>query len=446
MKSSSILCAAVFLVACGSRHGDDFNTDAGDNPDGDLVEDTGDLFGGDTATEAAPPCVNLQCQQVTCGGGGSTTVSGTVYDPAGNNGIYNVIVYVPNATVDPIMHGPVCEKCDTVSGKPVVTALTDVKGNFVLKDVPVGSNIPLVIQIGKFRRQFKLPNVVGCQDTKVPTKMLTLPKNKMEGDMPKMAMSTGCDPIDSLMKKIGIDAAEFTNENQNGMVHVFTGTNGAMVTTGQTDAYAFWGDYMRMQKYDILLNNCECSPYPRATKGPAYDNLKKFLDSGGRFFGSHYHVNWFADSSAPMEFQQAAQWKEWGSCGSPPWVIDTSFPKGKAMSDWMHVIFPNSPVGQVAVTSGCMVADILGTYSMKSQRWIYAQNMSSVGYVSINTPLAKMPDDRCGRAVLSDLHVGVQGGGMLVEQEAALEFMFFDLSSCVQNDMNTPQPPPPDPK
>jgi hypothetical protein len=33
----------------------------------------------------------------------------------------------------------------------------------------------------------------------------------------------------------------------------------------------------------------------------------------------------------------------------------------------------------------------------------------------------------------------------LVEQEAALEFMFFDLSSCVMNDMNAPQPPPPNP-
>lgn len=445
MRPSSILFAAVLLVGCGSKHGGPFDDDGGSGLDGDTLDDGSDFLNGDASSEAAPPCVNLECQQVNCGGGGSTTVSGTVWDPAGNNGIYNVIVYVPNAAVDPVKHGPVCDKCDQVSGKPIVTALTDVKGNFVLKNVPSGSNIPLVIQIGKFRRQFKIPTVVACVDTKMPAKSLLLPKNKSQGDMPKMAMSTGCDPIDSLMKKIGIDAAEFTNENQNGMVHVFTGKNGAMITTGQTDAYAFWGDYSRMSKYDILLNNCECSPYPRATNGPAYDNLKKFLDTGGRFFGSHYHVNWFADSAAPMEFQQAAQWYEWGSCGSPPWVIDTSFPKGKAMSDWMHIIFPNSPVGQVAITSGCMVADILGTYMNKSQRWIYAQNMSSVGYVSINTPLAKMPDDRCGRAVLTDLHVGVSGGNTLAEQEAALEFMFFDLSSCVQNDMNAPQPPPPDP-
>jgi hypothetical protein len=33
-----------------------------------------------------------------------------------------------------------------VSGSPIVTALTDPTGKFVLKDVPVGSNIPIVVQ------------------------------------------------------------------------------------------------------------------------------------------------------------------------------------------------------------------------------------------------------------------------------------------------------------
>ena len=44
----------------------------------------------------------------------------TVYDPAGVTPLYNVAVYVPNSTVDPIPTGASCETCATpVSGEPI---------------------------------------------------------------------------------------------------------------------------------------------------------------------------------------------------------------------------------------------------------------------------------------------------------------------------------------
>jgi hypothetical protein len=85
---------------------------------------------------------------------------------------------------------------------------------------------------------------------------------------------------------------------------------------------------------------------------------------------------------------------------------------------------------------------------------------SHTAYMTVNLPYAASDDKICGRAVYSDLHIGgaTIGGktdsangtwpdgckttGMSA-QEKALEFLLFDLSSCVQNDTKPPTPPPP---
>jgi hypothetical protein len=90
--------------------------------------------------------------------------------------------------------------------------------------------------------------------------------------------------------------------------------------------------------------------------------------------------------------------------------------------------------------------------------WIEAVNPNdgngkAVQYMTFNTPVGAAEDKVCGRVVFSNLHVGAgQQGGLsddptsastfpggcrtadLSAQQKALEFMLFDLSSCVQKD------------
>jgi hypothetical protein len=445
------------VVACGSSSSREFgDPDAGGDEDGGAS--SSGFVKGDSST--APPCVGLACKQVACGGGATTSVSGVVWDPAGKNPVYNVVVYVPNAPLDEIKHGPVCDSCGgaPISGNPLVTTLTDATGAFKLENVPVGDDIPLVMQIGKWRRQVTLKTKPKeCTDNPITDVDLTrLPKNKSEGDMPLIALTSGCDPIHTLVQKIGIDPAEITAASGNGMVRVYNGQGYTVPgVTGATDAYTFWGTLTEMMKYDIIINECECTPYARDTKGPAYENMRLYLDGGGRVFNSHYHLNFFGSSTenggkAAEELKSAADWSLWGGAGGggSPYLIDTSFPKGKAMSDWLENLKGNSkwgaikktPAGQIETSN---VGDIRGAIAGLSQRWIYPSGGTGAVYVSINTPTSKPAADRCGRAVATDIHVGNGSLTTMSEQEAALEFMFFDLASCVIDDKDPPTVPGP---
>jgi hypothetical protein len=94
-----------------------------------------------------------------------------------------------------------------------------------------------------------------------------------------------------------------------------------------------------------------------------------------------------------------------------------------------------------------------------SQRWIYYDTTASVQYLTFNTPVEVGADQQCGRVVFTDIHVSSSATGSDVShpetpfptgcttttsspQELALEFMFFDLSSCIQQDTRMPEPPP----
>ncbi|HEV8247238.1 MAG TPA: carboxypeptidase regulatory-like domain-containing protein, partial [Polyangiaceae bacterium] len=123
-----------------------------------------------------------------------TTVSGTVYDPAGRVPLYNVVVYVPTpgSELPPISDGAACDTCSGMQASGVAVALSDSSGHFVLEGVPPGESVPLVIQVGKWRRETTIPSVVACQDNTLTDPELTrLPRNQSEGHIPRIAVSTG---------------------------------------------------------------------------------------------------------------------------------------------------------------------------------------------------------------------------------------------------------------
>ncbi|HEX3771128.1 MAG TPA: hypothetical protein VHV30_09705, partial [Polyangiaceae bacterium] len=103
---------------------------------------TGDDGGG---TTFLPRCTAAgQCIQ-DCSAGSATTLTGTVYDPAGKNPLYGVAVYVPSTTPMALPAGASCNSCSGLyTGDPIASAITDAAGHFAIDGVPDGTDVPLV--------------------------------------------------------------------------------------------------------------------------------------------------------------------------------------------------------------------------------------------------------------------------------------------------------------
>jgi hypothetical protein len=430
---------------------DDATVEAGPGgPEGGLV--LGDVDPG-------PGCTGLACQRVFCEGGATTTISGVVREPAGKVPLYNVVVYVPNAPVAPIAEGASCDRCGTISGSPIVSALTDTKGAFVLKDVPVGKDIPLVIQIGKWRRQVVLPEIRGCQDNPITDAGLTrLPRNRTEGDLPKIALSTGgADPLECLLRKIGIDDAEFGTKGDPQRVHLYAGQNngGSAFVSGKAYARApdLWKDSASLSTYDLVLLACEGSRTEDLIGSDKPESSRQamlaYMNAGGRVFASHLHKYWLLRGPQPLP--TVATFVDKPDLPSPTTAfVDTSFPKGAALAEWLVNVGGSTTPGQFSLRAGQHTVDAVNPAI--SQRWIYGTAPASTMYFTFNTPIGTAAEAQCGRVVFSDIHVSSgdevrkpfpQGctTSDLSAQEKALLFMLFDLSSCVEPDAEKPQPP-----
>ena len=430
-------------ASCGSKNPSQFGNGDGGAGSGDggifhLGGDSGLGGGGGDGGEAGaggdsgPACTGALCTQSMtddCAGSSLpfTSISGTVYDPAGALPLYNVYVYIPSSTpldIDP--GNPACTPCEApASGGPIISALTDEHGNFNLVQtsasgfgVPSGTNIPLVIQTGKWRKQITIATVPKCTATAIPdpatpADKLRLPANSTEGDMPVIAFTSGCDPAECFLRHIGISDSEFvpptaplpvawkagaTPVAGAGHVRFYTGRDemagggggmrGGMggsasaITGGNTsaDTYTWWTSSANLLENDIVFNACECSPYDRGAG--AYQAMDAYLNGGGRLFTTHYYYNWFAPPTGTADLQSVAAWDTNAPLpgnvmtGTEADTIDQTFPKGVAFATWLQDNTISTVMGSITLgdvrddVTSILPADCEAAGTCLSTQWI----------------------------------------------------------------------------
>ena len=330
------------------------------------------------------------------------TISGTVVTPAMTNPdpLYNAVVYIPNAAVAPFTPGVSCDRCGAAtSGSPVVSAVTGPDGRFVLRDVPVGANIPLVVQLGRWRRQITIPMVNPCVDNALTTATTRLPRNRTEGDIPLTAMVTGAvDALECVLRKIGIDDAEFTTPAGGGRIQIYT-ANGANAGRSTPAASTLYNDPAALARYDMVLFACEGSQIDKPAA--AQRNVIAYANAGGRVFTTHYSYTWLYNI-AP--WSGVATWRVGQTFPPNPLtgIIDTSFPRGAAFAQWLNIVGAASGAGRISIIDPRHDVDAVVA---PTARWIYSTTPATVQHLTFNTPVGAAPETQCGRVLFSDFHV-----------------------------------------
>jgi hypothetical protein len=451
------------------------------------------------------PCTGLCTQQAPCDGGTTTTLTGTVraglqegataWVPASAtpDPVPGVLVYVPTTPLDPFDSDPntpqvQCQQCGAdVSGHPLVESTTNFDGTFTLSNVPVSKSssdadkIPIVIQLGHWRRQFAFTVSNACGPNSVPD--LHMPSTSVEGDIPLTAISTGSyDSIECVLLKMGVAQNEFMSYAtwsgeapsgsmpKPGRVHLYTSTQAStgggigpgavlapqedetvLMGTGP-DAGLTNGTYM---KYDQILLPCWGDAFTKS--GAELGDLIDYGNAGGRFFATHYSYSWLHGNGV---LEGTAQWDPRANAnianqaftGNVATTVPVSNPG--LFVQWLNLVGalsngnpggapPAAPT--VTINQGRHDVDnVLGA----STEWIDGTDPSPPSssksqmllHFTFDMPIGQT--SQCGHAIYSDFHVnGTTSNGMtfpnecdqtaLTAQERILEYMIWDLASCV---------------
>jgi hypothetical protein len=337
----------------------------------------------------------------------TTTITGKVYSPYGptlGDPIPNILVYVAQSPVLPftqqgVVQGKPCSQQPLlVSGNPLVATNTDASGSFTLTSNSMPNPATIVIQAGKWRRQYvNVPVTIGGTN---PPLQLTLPGSSTHNqlvngtidDLPHIAIVTGqVDAVECIFHQIGILDTEFTNPDGTGSINLYTGAvNPGAINPGSTPADPTPGESTlvssesTLAQYDLVMFGCQGTPtQPIATQSPYPNanqtNLIDYANSGGRIFATHYEYVWL-DTDQP--FESTATWRSNSgiATGTGIATIDQSYPEGLTLAHWIQNVGAsyNNTLGQIQLQNTDVntvpISNTVPVNNPPAQSWVNLNN------------------------------------------------------------------------
>lgn len=446
------------------------------------------------------------CQSCTCASG-TAELTGRIMDPAKLRPVFGVTVYVPTTAVTALTGPNVqCDTCTNLYGglPALASATTDVDGRFRLQGVPAGAAFPLVIQLGRFRRQLTVASIPACGTAALNAAQGHLPGTKTKAgdtltdaadpDLPLIAMVTGeGDATECLLARMGIATSEFTAPTGTGAIHMYTylksaGLTGAAGSHGKGATVPgiaaadtlFVGAPAPLNRYNALILPCNNQPSSTNPTAAMQANLRTWLDAGGRLFASHLAVDDFIRKPAGNPNENSAVWSTpspWGS-NQPDSTdrtpnntlvdnVNLGIPKGDALARWMQIAWPvpGGPGGAAPAFGKIPLPNYrnnVRSVNAPATSWFGGASTGpntgagqpQVNMMSFDAPIASPPASQCGRAVLPFMHVSSNSvntfpaecgtvPAALTGQELSFEYMMWESMTCLSPTTALPTPPPP---
>jgi len=399
------------------------------------------------------PCYGSCQVAASCAGSSTTTITGTVYVPNGVDPLPNALVYIPSAQPDPLTAGVQCLVAGTEgTGSPVAQTHTAVDGTFTLTGVPTGTNIPIVIESGKWRMQGTVQTVTGCVNNVAPAWATTFPNNHAQGDIPKIALVTGnVDALECVLRKTGLTDSEFTDPGGLGQVNFYRGSGaaGSKIDNSTPSESALVSSPSTLANYDMVMFPCQGGEYTQSSGDLA--NLLAYGNVGGRIFATHYSYVWlYNNPTSSTGFGAAANWQINQSDPTPDpgmATVDSSFANGTTLSQWLQNAGASTTLTQIDIST--LRLDQTGVIA-PTQSWLTLNTNNTNGEVAhpvmqmtFNTPVNAAANAQCGRVLYNEYHVenatstgnatfpAECSSGAMTAQEKLLEYALFDLSTAI---------------
>jgi hypothetical protein len=382
----------------------------------------------------------------------TTTISGTVYDArttASSLPLPSVLVYVTTGTVAPLPAGVQCLTTSTPLGVVSYTT-TAADGTFTLGNVPQNATYTLVIQAGKWRRQFSETVTAGPLNGLA----LHMPSTHLQGDIPKIAIATGSvDALECVFLNMGIDPSEFTDDNgtTGGRIHLYKGdfSPGAEINASTPSETTLMGtpiDSSLLDSYDMVMFPCQGGAH--AQTNTELTNLLNYANAGGRVFATHFSYDRL-DPNPPYDslFPPVVNWNINQAYPTPdPGIatVNTSFNDGATLAQWLQNVGASTTYGQVKLNT--LRHDFNGVIP-PTQTWLTLNDTAASNPVmqfTFNTPVGAAAANQCGRVLFNEYHVFTvtnSNGAIfpaecptttsITAQMEMLEFGTYDLSTFV---------------
>jgi hypothetical protein len=295
-----------------------------------------------------------------------------------------------------------------------------------LSGVPSGKELSFVVNVGRFRKVTKF--TPQCGSNPAPNGPTTLPGTSSDGDIPRIAVSTGnSDHLDQILTALGITEFDCYEGRA-------SASSAPTCTPIDTIANLLSKSSAKtVDDYNLLFIGCAPNAYKTFGTPTMAANAASFVTSGGRMFATDMSYDYVGQA-----FPSAITWA--GPGGSPQPVDGANVGVAGTYSGNIDDPGLKAWLGNFGISSPVPIQGFLDPWSVQqslptTSTQIVDGTVNSSGG-SGDVPLTTQFDVAgCGRVIYSSYHTAGSSvkQGHLLPQERILEYLMFEVATCVSS-------------